>query len=72
MNKYQNVLKDPAPMVAVNNLGDSSVDLIVSPWVKTSDYWPTRRDLIQKIKESYDKNNITIPFPQRDVHSFKE
>ncbi len=72
LNKHQNVLKDPTPMVAVNNLGDSSVDLIVRPWVKTSDYWPTRRDLIQKIKESYDKNNITIPFPQRDVHSFKE
>ena len=72
LNKHQNVLKDPAPMVAVNNLGDSSVDLIVRPWVKTSDYWPTRRDLIQKIKEAYDKNNITIPFPQRDVHIFKE
>ena len=72
LNKHQNVLKDPVPMVAVNNLGDSSVDLIVRPWVKTSDYWPTRRDLIQKIKEAYDKNNVTIPFPQRDVHFFKE
>jgi small conductance mechanosensitive channel len=72
LNKHQNVLKNPAPMVAVNNLGDSSVDLIVRPWVKTIDYWPTRRDLIQKIKEAYDKNNITIPFPQRDVHFFKE
>ena len=72
LNNHQNVLKDPTPMVAVNNLGDSSVDLIVRPWVKTIDYWPTRRDLIQKIKEAYDKNNITIPFPQRDVHFFKE
>ena len=72
LEKHQNVLKDPKPMVAVNNLGDSSVDLIVRPWVKTSDYWPTRRDLIQKIKEAYDKDNITIPFPQSDVHLFKE
>ena len=71
LNKHQNVLKDPKPMVTVNNLGDSSVDLLVRPWVKTEDYWPTRRDLTQKIKEAYDKNKITIPFPQTDVHLFQ-
>jgi len=72
LEKHPNVLKDPKPIVAVNNLGDSSVDLIVRPWVNTSDYWPTKRDLTQKIKEAFDKNKITIPFPQRDVHLFKE
>jgi len=72
LEKHPNVLEDPKPMVAVNNLGDSSVDLVVRPWVKTSDYWPTRRDLTQKIKEAFDKNGIIIPFPQKDVHLFKE
>ena len=72
LEKHPNVLEDPKPIVAVNNLGDSSVDLIIRPWVKTSDYWPTKRDLTQKIKEAFDKEGISIPFPQRDVHLFKE
>ncbi len=72
LEKHPNVIKDPKPIVAVNNLGDSSVDLIVRPWVKTIEYWPTRRDLTKKIKEAFDENDITIPFPQRDVHLFEE
>ena len=72
LENHPNVLKDPKPIVAVNNLGDSSVDLIVRPWVNTSDYWSTKRDLTQKIKEAFDNNNITIPFPQRDVHLFQQ
>jgi len=72
LKKDKTVIDDPAPMVAVKELGESSVDLIIRPWVKTDDYWPTRRALTQKIKEAFDKNNITIPFPQRDVHFFKE
>ena len=72
LTKHPQVLKDPKPLVAVDNLGDSSVDLIVRPWVKTNDYWPTKRDLVQKIKEAFDNEGISIPFPQRDVHLFQE
>jgi small conductance mechanosensitive channel len=67
----ERVLKDPAPLVAVGELGDSSVDLFVRPWVKASDLWPTRFALIKDIKERFDKEGITIPFPQRDVHLFQ-
>jgi small conductance mechanosensitive channel len=72
ITKNKRVLKDPAPTVAVANLGDSSVDLLVRPWVDTSDYWAAKWELTQQIKEAFDKNKISIPFPQRDVHLFKE
>ncbi len=67
----ERVLKDPEPMVAVGELGDSSVDLFVRPWTKASDLWPTRFALIKDIKERFDKEGISIPFPQRDVHLYK-
>jgi small-conductance mechanosensitive channel len=72
LKNNQYVLKDPVPTVAVANLGDSSVDLIVRPWVNTSDYWGAKWEITQKIKESFDKNKINIPFPQRDIHLFQE
>jgi small conductance mechanosensitive channel len=72
LSKHEKVLKDPSPNVAIANLGDSSVDILIRPWVKTSDYWSTKWELTQQIKEAFDKNNISIPFPQRDVHLFNE
>ncbi|MGI9316469.1 MAG: mechanosensitive ion channel family protein, partial [bacterium] len=62
------VLDDPEPNVRVHELADSSVNLIVRPWVKTDDYWDVYWDLTKKIKQSFDAAGITIPFPQRDVH----
>jgi small conductance mechanosensitive channel len=62
------VLKDPIPTVAVRELGDSSVNFVVRPWVNSTDYWDTYFDLTAKIKLALDENDITIPFPQRDVH----
>jgi small conductance mechanosensitive channel len=62
------VLKDPAPEVVVGQLADSSVNLYVRPWVRNADYWATYFDLIESIKGAFDKQGITIPFPQRDVH----
>ena len=62
------VLKDPAPVVAVHELGDSSVNLVVRPWVKTSDFWAVRWALTEAIKNRLDEAGITIPYPQRDVH----
>lgn len=67
----ERVLKDPEPMVVVGELGESSVDLFVRPWTKASDMWPARFALIKDIKERFDKEGITIPFPQRDVHLYK-
>jgi len=66
------LLKDPAPTIAVAELADSSVNLVVRPWVKTEDYWTTRFDLIEAIKKDFDQKGISIPFPQRDVHLFEE
>ena len=66
------VLDDPAPTVAVANLGDSSVDLLVRPWVNTSDYWASKWEITQQIKEAFDKEKISIPFPQRDIHIFEQ
>ncbi len=62
------VLPDPAPLVAVNELGDSSVNLVVQPWCKREDYWPLRWDLTRTLKEELERAGCSIPFPQRDVH----
>ena len=71
LKNHKDVLNDPAPMVAVDELADSSVNLIIRPWVKTEDYWTTKWELTQKIKELFDKEGISIPFPQTDVHLFQ-
>jgi small conductance mechanosensitive channel len=62
------VLREPAAVVAVAELGDSSVNLVVRPWCKGSDYWALRFDLTRKLKEELETAGCTIPFPQRDVH----
>lgn len=64
------VLKEPKTVIGVNELGDSSVNLICRPWVKTDDYWPVYRELMRTVKERFDEEGISIPFPQRDVHHF--
>ena len=62
------ILKDPAPVIAVSELGDSSVNLICRPWVKTADYWAVYWDLTEAVKLRFDKEGISIPYPQQDVH----
>jgi small conductance mechanosensitive channel len=66
------VLSDPAPTVAVSELADSSVNFVVRPWVKTADYWAVRFDLTENVKLAFDRQGVSIPFPQRDVHLFQE
>jgi small conductance mechanosensitive channel len=66
------ILAEPAPTVAVAELADSSVNLVVRPWVKGTDYWAVRFDLTRAIKEAFDQNGIEIPFPQRVVHQLNE
>jgi small conductance mechanosensitive channel len=62
------VLADPAPTIAVAELGDNSVNLVVRPWCAGSDYWPLRFDLTRALKENLEAGGCSIPYPQRDVH----
>ncbi len=66
------ILEEPACTIAVAELADSSVNLVVRPWVDTANYWPTRFDLTEKIKNELDAANIGIPYPQMDIHLDKE
>ncbi len=66
------ILKDPAPAVALIELADSSVNFVVRPWVNSADYWPVYCDLTEKVKLTFDREGISIPFPQRDVHLYRE
>jgi len=68
MKQDERILADPAPAIALGELGDNSVNFNVRPWVKSGDYWPVRADLLEKIKLAFDANGISIPYPQRDVH----
>ncbi len=62
------VLDEPATNIRVTAHGDSSINLICRPWVKTDDYWPVYWDLHKLVKQRFDRDGISIPFPQRDVH----
>lgn len=64
----ERILKDPAPVIAVSELGDSSVNFIVRPWVNSADYWNVYWDTHEKVKLTFDEEGISIPFPQMDVH----
>jgi small conductance mechanosensitive channel len=72
LDKDERILKDPAYTVAVHALADSSVNFVVRPWVNTSDYWPTYFSLVENIKIALDEADITIPYPQMDVHLHKD
>lgn len=65
------VMKEPAPVVKVHELADSSVNFVVRPWVRTSDYWNVYWDVTRAVKERFDAAGVSIPFPQRDVHLFQ-
>jgi small conductance mechanosensitive channel len=62
------ILKDPKPTIALSELGDSSVNFVVRPWVKSADYWAVNFDMNEKVKLAFDDAGISIPYPQTDVH----
>ena len=68
----QRLLKDPEPVIGLLSLGDSSVNFAVRPWVRSSEYWPVFFDLQEAMKKRFDKEGISIPFPQRDVHLYQQ
>lgn len=68
MESDSRILKDPAPVVALAELADSSVNFVVRPWVRGEDYWDVKFDLTEKTKLAFDEKGISIPFPQMDIH----
>lgn len=65
------VLKDPQYFIAVAELADSSVNFVVRVWVNSSDYWGVFHDMQENVKKAFDKENISIPYPQMDVHQYQ-
>ena len=66
------IRKDPEAFIAVGELADSSVNLTVRVWVDSADYWGVHFDMIENVKKAFDKEGISIPFPQRDIHLFQK
>lgn len=66
------VLEDPEPMIKLHELGESSVNFVVRPWVKSDDYWDVYWDITRAVKMRFDEEGVSIPFPQRDVHLYSE
>jgi small conductance mechanosensitive channel len=66
----ERALKDPAPQILLSELADSSVNFIMRVWVNSGDYWPFKFETTERVKLEFDKQGISIPFPQRDVHLF--
>jgi len=71
INKDERVLKDPAPLVVVSELADSSVNFTVRVWTKSGDYWGVFFDTTEAVKKQFDAEEISIPFPQQDVHHYQ-
>ncbi|MCK9995422.1 MAG: mechanosensitive ion channel [Candidatus Krumholzibacteria bacterium] len=72
LEKHERVLDKPESMVRLHTLGESSVDFIVRPWVKTDDYWDIYWDVTRAVKMRFDEEGISIPFPQQDIHIYEE
>ena len=72
IEKHEKILSDPLPAVELHTLGESSVDFVVRPWVKTADYWRVYWDVTREVKRRFDAEGISIPFPQRDLHVYTE
>ena len=68
LDNHPLVLKDTAYTIGLAALADSSINFVVRPWVKTSDYWPVHFELLEQIKLAFDDAKIEIPFPQMDLH----
>lgn len=68
VESHESVLRSPEPTIKLHTLNSSSVDFIVRPWVKTEDYWNVYWDITREVKMRFDREGISIPFPQQDVH----
>lgn len=70
LRSHPKVLEEPAPVVKLHELADSSVNFVVRPWVQRDDYWDVYWDVTRLVKKRFDEEGLSIPFPQRDVHLF--
>ncbi|MFT4640578.1 MAG: small conductance mechanosensitive channel [Verrucomicrobiales bacterium] len=68
VSEHELILEDPEPVIRLHELADSSINLICRPWVKTDDYWTVYWDVTEQVKKDFDTHQISIPFPQQDVH----
>lgn len=71
LDQDERVLDEPAPEIVIGELTDSSVNFWVRPWVKTEDLWAFKWEYTEAVKKRFDKEGITIPFPQRDIHMYQ-
>lgn len=72
VSEHELTLETPEPTIKLHELADSSVNFICRPWSKTADYWTVYWDLTRKVKETFDAEGISIPFPQRDIHLIQQ
>lgn len=72
VNGDERVLKDPAPIVKLHELADSSVNFVCRPWVRPDDYWDVYWDITREVKRRFDAEGVSIPFPQQDIHIYQE
>jgi len=72
LKQYDKILDNPEPVVRLHTLNDSSVDFVVRPWVAVDDYWDVHWHVTRSVKMRFDEENISIPFPQRDVHVYQQ
>ncbi len=72
VSQHPKVLPEPIPTIALMEFGESSINFVVRPWCKTEDYWTVYFEINEGVKEAFDAQGITIPFPQRDVHLYQK
>ena len=72
VSAHEKILAEPGPVVNLHTLGESSVNFIVRAWTRTEDYWDVYWDLVRGVKQNFDREGISIPFPQRDVHLYTQ
>ena len=68
IDKNDKVMKDPEPFIALSELADSSVNIVVRVWVKKEDYWDVYFEMNEKVYKTFEKEGLNIPYPQMDVH----
>ena len=72
VSQHPKVLPEPLPTIALMEFGESSINFVVRPWCKTEDYWTVYFEINERVKETFDAQGITIPFPQRDLHLYQK
>ncbi|MGO1372505.1 MAG: mechanosensitive ion channel family protein, partial [Senegalia sp. (in: firmicutes)] len=71
VNNHPKVIKNPEPFVRLSAHGDSVVEYTVRVWANSEDYWDVHYDILEEVKTRFDQENISIPYPQMDIHLTK-